>query len=113
MPRALLDKYLEDEVTGTDLWLSPVVPDGQTWHVGKFGGGAVAAALVALQVRTATGPDVWQTIRAVFGPGHGELDVNRDYVGDAGGVLRFRVVRQEKSGTPQPIVCWLEGYKVT
>ena len=111
MGRVLLDKYEDGSVSasGTDVWSSPDVPDGQTWHVSKFGGCAVGAALIALQVRRSTGPDVWQTIRAVAAPS--EFDVNRDFVGD--GIIKFRVVRQEKSGEAQPIVFWLEGYKVT
>ena len=113
MGRVLLDKY-EDGTVGagaTDLWTSPDVPDGQIWHVSKFGGGAIRAALVALQVRTGVSPDVWKTIRAVAAPGSNEYEVNRDFVGDD--VIKFRVVRRERSGEDQPIIFWLEGYKVT
>lgn len=113
MGRELLDKYEDAEVSanGTEVWISPVVPDGQTWHVTRFGGAAIDLALIALQVRTETSPDVWTTLRAVMPRGQGEFEVNRDYVGD--GTVRFRVVRQEKSGQAQAVIFWLEGYRVT
>lgn len=113
MPRQLLKKYLEDSVSsgGQDVWLAPDIPSGETWHLGTFGACARLGALVVLQVRTAVGPDVWQTIRAVAGPGQHEYPVDADVVGD--GVARLRIVRQEKSGAAQPIVAWLEGYRMT
>lgn len=113
MARQLLDKYEDGTVSagGTEVWTGPVIPTGERWHLAKFGGAAVDSALIALQERISTGPDVWRTLRAVMPRGQGEFNVNRDYIGD--GVARLRVVRQEKSGTAQAIVFWLEGYRVT
>jgi hypothetical protein len=113
MARELLDKYLDDSVTGSgqDVWSAPDIPADEPWHLTKFGGTAGAAAVIGLQLRTGTSPDVWTMIRAGIGPGQFEFDVDRDYVGD--GTKKFRVVRQEKSGSAQQIIAWLEGYKVT
>ena len=111
MARTLLDKYLDDSVAAnsTDIWAAPDIPTDEVWHFTKFGGSALEKAVIALQIRTATGPDVWTTLRAVIGPGQFEFSINRDYVGD--GVVKFRIVRQEKSGSAQGIIAWAEGYK--
>lgn len=112
MARQLIEKHIDSSVAGggQDVWLAPDIPSGETWHVVVFGACAHLSAFVALQVRTAVGPDVWKTIRAVSGPGQHEYAVDKDFVGD--GITRLRVVRQEKSGTAQPIAAWLEGYKM-
>lgn len=113
MARQLLDKYEDSDVAanGTEVWNAPDVPSGVKFHITRFGGAAVENALIALQKRVSTGPDVWKTIRAVMARGQGDFEMAREYEGD--GTLAFRVVRQEKSGNAQPIVFWLEGYRVT
>jgi hypothetical protein len=113
MARQLLDHYEDSIVTanGVEIWASPEIPTGQTWHLIRFGGAAIDSALIALQIRTGTNPDTWQTLRAVMPRGQGEFTVNRQYVGD--GVAKFRIVRQEKSGNAQAIVAWIEGYRLT
>ena len=62
-----------------------------------------------LQRRTSIDPDDWETMRLVAAPGSGEYLVDRDLVGP---VARLRVVRQERSGSAQSIVAWVEGYKM-
>jgi hypothetical protein len=116
MARVNINKYLDDEVTAstTDVTTWDDIPNGETWHLDRFGACAGGDALVALQKRTATGPAVWKTVRmfACGAPGgHGEFVVDQDFVGD--GTLKLRIVRQEKSGSNQEIICWAEGYKVT
>lgn len=111
MARELIDKYLDDSVVGDgqDVWTQPDIPSGGTWHLTRFGAMALNAAVIALQKRTSVGPDVWETIRAVAGPGHGEYLVDQDLLGPDD---KIRIVRQEKSGSAQQIVAWVEGYKM-
>ena len=111
MPRVLLDDYQDDSVVAstTDLKTYPVVPTGKTWVLKRFGGALRDKGVVALQLRTSTGPDVWITIRALTGPGHAEFMIDRSYTGD--GVIRFRIARIEESGTAQDIVYWIEGFE--
>ena len=111
MPRVLLDDYQDGSVAAgtTDLTTFPVVPTGKVWVLKRFGGALRDKGVVALQLRTATGPDVWATIRALTGPGSSEFTIDRSYTGD--GVTRFRIARIEESGTDQDIVSWIEGYE--
>jgi hypothetical protein len=112
MARQLLDKYEDSTVAAnaTEVWMAPGIPEGLRFHITRFGGAAMNSALIALQKRTSTDPDEWVTIRAVVPRGQAEFHMEREYVGY--GTLALRVVRQEKSGSAQPIVFWLEGYKV-
>lgn len=112
MARALIDKYLDDSVPAStqDIWSSVVVPTGEVWHVSRFGGAATGKALIGLQRRIATGPAVWESLRAVAAPGHFEFDINREFTGD--GTLRFRILRDEQSASAQLLFAWLEGWKV-
>lgn len=112
MARTMIDKYLDDTVTGSgqDVQSWGTIPSGQTWHLDRFGACAGADALVALQAKLAAG---WKTIRmfACGAPGgHGEFVVDKDFVGD--GTLELRIIRKEMSGGDQQIVAWVEGYKV-
>ncbi len=111
MTRILLDDYQSDSVTAndTDLKTFPVVPNDKVWVLKRFGGALRDKGVVALQLRTATGPDIWTTIRALTGPGSNEFTIDRSYEGD--GIARFRIARIEESGTAQDIVSWIEGYE--
>lgn len=112
MGRVLIDHYDSSTVVagGTTVWTSPEIPSGQTWHVDRFGGAALESSLIALQIRVSENPNVWETLRAVASPGSSEFVINRDYKGD--GVIRFRVVRQNKGGS-QVVAYWVEGYKTS
>lgn len=112
MARQLLNKYLGDSVSadGTDVYNVPDIPTGETWHLTRFGGAALDSALIALQKRIAVSPAEWITLRAGVGPGHFEWVVDQDFIGD--GVVDLRVVRQEKSGSAQALIAWIEGYKM-
>ena len=111
MTRALLDDYRDDTVaaSGQDVQLYPEIPAGETWVLRRFGGALREKGVVALQLRTEVGPEVWVTLRAVIGPGHAEFTIDRGYAGN--GVNQFRVARLEESGSAQDIVSWIEGFK--
>lgn len=112
MARVMINKYFDDDVTssGQDVQSWDVIPDGETWHLDRMGACSIGSSAVALQAKISGS---WKTIRmfACGTPGgHGEFEVNQDFVGD--GALQLRLVRKELSGSTQQIVCWVEGYKV-
>lgn len=111
MATTMINKYLDDTVTANsqDVQSWGTIPSGETWHLDRFGACAGGAALVALQAKFSGG---WKTIRmfACGAPGgHGEFEVNRDFVAD--GTMELRIIRKEVSGSDQQIVAWAEGYK--
>lgn len=113
MSRTLINKYFDDVVTanGTDVQNWDDIPEGQTWHLDRMGVCSAGESLVALQKRIGVSPAVWQTLRMFRGPANQEFEVNQDFVGDASGIMKLRIVRRELSGSDQEIVVWAEGYK--
>ncbi len=110
-PRVKFDKYLSSSVAAgfTDVETFPEIPGDETWILGVFGGSATGKGTIALQQRISTGPDVWETIRAIACPGTFNFLMNRSSVGD--GVLRYRIIRRDESGADQEMAAWFEGYK--
>ena len=113
MARISLNKFLDDVVAANDTvtWTTAVIPNGEEWVIRTFGGAALEKAIILLQLRTATGPDVWTTVRAVMGPGQFEYAFKQTMTGD--GIKQFRIRRLEKSGSSQVIAAWFHGYKRT
>lgn len=87
---------------------SPVIPSGTTIRISKFGAGASASALVALQWGSGS---TWETIRAygLNGQSFGEA-IDREFVGD--GAKRLRVLRQNIWTGAAPVFVWVEAFQL-
>ncbi len=109
--RVRFNKYLDDAVgaDATVVETLPVIPDGETWVLRKFGGCASGKGKIVLQELQSTEPDVWTTIRGIACPGTAEFEIGKSVVGDV--AVRYRIVRIEESSTAQDMVVWFEGYK--
>lgn len=109
--RERIDTYLDDDVPANDKEITnlPDIPIGEVWTLERFGGSSFLSSNIRLLVRTGVGPNVWEAIRQYSGPGGQQYDIMRSWTGD--GVVKFRIVRDNKESTPRPIFAWLEGYK--
>lgn len=103
-----LFKFLDASVApgGTDLFLSPVIPNGKTVMLKVFGGGVPIGnngSFVALQ--WGAGAD-WATVRAISH--NAEFNIMRAFEGD--GAKRFRIVRKNEHTAAQVIFAWVEAF---
>ena len=102
--------YIDDNVSAgaTDILESPVIANGKTIKVLRFGGldlniGDNKGSIIALQWGDGGS---WDTIRAHSG-GTLEFDINRAFEGN--GTKKFRIVRMNKSAQAKLIGAWFEG----
>ena len=93
---------------GNNVTTFPIIPNGKTVRVRKFGGfdpdiGDNKCGFITLQWGNGGG---WETIRA-GGCGSFEFVLLRDFVGD--GVKRHRIIRTNNSVSAKDMVAWAES----
>lgn len=112
--------FLDDELTAGETRIDnqPVIPDGDRWRVTRLGGSCQssdASAIIALQVRTAL-PNTWETVMGWCenkNGGNTEVQIDRDFIGDASGITRLRVIRINDATVTRRVTAYADAFEVS
>ena len=91
----------------SDTWESPVIPDGTTVTIKRFGGCDIAhgdgkSSVYLLEF----GSEMIYCLSPVGGKE--EFKEGESFIGD--GQKRFKLTRQNLSSTSKPLPCWIRAY---